>query len=554
MNRRAFLEKKLNREIKARKEAEQLLEKKSSELYEKNKKLRALNKHLENLVNLRLEEITEARDEAIRANKAKSQFLANMSHEIRTPLNGIIGFIEILKKSVTENVQRKQLEIVSKSSHLLLSIINDILEFSKIEAGKLEIENREFEIEGCIYDIAEALSSDIYNKGLELPVFIDSNIPVKIISDEGRLRQVLLNLIGNAIKFTPTGEIQINVFKQTIEAKEFLNFQVKDSGVGIPESKLNSVFAEFSQVDISDTRKYGGSGLGLSICKAIVETLGGKIWVESEEGVGSIFQFNIPLVFESSSLLNFEQINSHVFVYASNKIMAHNLKSRIDEWGATAIVDDPSGLLFKVDKIESGKFIIDSMSIADPFFKNIVKNSQDGNFIILCKPEEAAIIQNELPNTCVLSKPIRPSKLYNSIMNIQEEEKVEERKHKSEKIKRILVAEDNLINQQVIDATLTDLGFEVCIVENGKLALEEISCQQHDLIIMDCQMPIMDGYEATRQIRSLNSDAKNTPILAMTANAFRTTKEECFSAGMDAFVTKPIQPKDLLNAILSFDK
>lgn len=547
------LKKKLDREIKARLEAEDLLEKKSLELYESNETLKYTNLNLEKIVESRTNQLEEAIEEANSANRAKSQFLANMSHEIRTPLNGILGFLEILRNTSLEEHQVKYLDFVDSSSKLLLSIVNDVLEFSKIEEGKLEISPEEMNLEDCLFDVISGLSNEIYKKKLESLVFIDEKFQQDIISDQSRIRQIIVNLIGNSIKFTPSGYISLRVFPLSKQSGEYFVMRVIDTGVGIPKEKLGKVFEDFTQVDVSDTRKYGGSGLGLSICKKISEAMGGGMRVRSLEGVGTIFDVVLPLEFSEDREIepNLELRKEKAYVYVPEKKLAKNFLKRFQSWGVTTTLDDKSGLFFKLPLAVDEKtiFIIDSKVIAEKALVDLIMNNSTHEILLLAPPSEVGELKEVFGDRVeIICKPVHRKEMLEKFSVVDDE--IVEGLDSSDKVQcedfKILVAEDNLVNQQLMEALLDDFGFNYKIVANGREAYEATLLESYQLVLMDCQMPEMDGFEATKKIRESDKDL---PILAMTANAFRSTKEKCFQVGMNSFITKPIKPLDLLKEI-----
>ncbi len=551
---------------------EELIYERTVELTESNQKIRKV-----------MRQAVEAKRAAEQASKAKSDFLATMSHEIRTPLNGVLGMAEILEHSRLDKVQREYLQIITQSGRVLLDLINQILDFSKIEAGKIELNYSDFNLRQFIEEIAQTFAERAHKKNIELVCRIPPDLNLIVNSDVTRLRQIVSNLVGNAVKFTDQGmvEISVDVLDRTAH-KAKLRFGIRDTGIGIAEDKLDHIFETFAQADSSTTRKYGGTGLGLAIVKQLLELLGGEITVSSEQGKGSVFACEVWMpaeTFENKDLLHISEkitgIRTIVVddLEVNREIVVHQLKvwglkcdqaesaeqclARLRE--AHAAGEPYHMALLDYHMPEKDGFALAQEISADPLLRDTV--------LIMLSSVNSLMDRAELQKTGIqsyLTKPVRQSDLFDAIASLTRnvdtrapgDEGAQDYLSGENSISaNILLAEDNPVNQKVATAVFTWLGCMPTIVGNGELAVAERQAGDYDMIFMDCQMPELDGYEATRAIREweqANPGAGRMPIVALTANAVEGDREKCLAAGMDDYLAKPFKAEEIRAKILAW--
>jgi signal transduction histidine kinase/CheY-like chemotaxis protein len=588
-----LLLRKLERERRARQQAEMLLEQKSLELYEANKDLTKFAEDLEDQVKIRTDELVSARDEALAATKTKSEFLANMSHEIRTPMNAIIGMTSLLLDMALPKRQREFVEMIRSASDSLLSLINDILDFSKIEAGKLELESIAFDLRECVEEALDLLAPKAVEKGLEIAYQLRGEIPFTIIGDITRLRQILVNLLSNAVKFTKEGEVIVAVSgEQNAKGDYFILFEVKDTGIGIPEAKIKALFQSFSQVDASNTREFGGTGLGLAISRSLTELMGGRMGVSSVHGQGSNFHFSIktrsadkkpPHEALEEILLEYKEFSGRkALIVDDHRTSLETLNNALKDCGLETFATTSCVEALDFAKNNPDYFDVAILDKKMPEMDGITLGVQLRR---ICKGRLLPLViltpigQWEMPPfasqaIATINKPVKPIQLLETLKTVfggkhsasaneaatasaqkpSEPAKLRIDPNLSQRIPlKILLTEDNMINQKVATRILDRMGYRADVAANG---LESIDClrrQNYDVVLMDVQMPVMDGLEASRRIRQ-SDDLNNLYIIAMTANAMAGDREKCIDAGMNDYVTKPIRIEQLQAALEKFGK
>ena len=564
----------LTSQIKGRDELQQFAEKVENLTIERQK-------NQDELIITKNEAIT-AKEEAIKASKAKSSFLANMSHEIRTPLNGVIGVSDILASTQLNAIQKDYVDTIETSSQLLLSLINDILDFSKIESGKLPISTYSTNLRESLYDVVAIMAPQLKEKSIELNINIDPYVPLKVLADDHRIRQVLMNLMSNAVKFTEAGSVSINIQcqKEKQDSTSFL-FEVIDTGIGINKEQQQKIFEPFSQEDNSTTREFGGTGLGLAISTQLIELMGGKLKLDSQKNKGSRFYFCLPLeVTEQSNQINTFFNNTNIIIVCANVEITKTITQELHFFGINNVEIHESFLNVNSQPESEFQVIIHAVtdrSLSNDEISHLKPYNQQNSALCLVKSFNATHVDFSHAISSLISYPLLGNKLYKALeycyamvqsshKNAFKNDNVLPKKHleikntQQEEVSvegnvttlRILLVEDNRINQKVAILFLKKAGYQYVVANNGQEAIDIYSKDHHfDIILMDLMMPIKDGFDASKSIRDYEKikGLPETPIIAVTASVVNDDIQQCYDVGMNSYIPKPIKPDKLYSEI-----
>jgi signal transduction histidine kinase/CheY-like chemotaxis protein len=571
----------LEQQVESSKKAESEIQRLNHDLEGQILKLAVLNAQLKSLT----QRLARARDQAVDASRVKSQFLANMSHEIRTPMNAVIGMSDLLLRSQLSNQQTEFAEIIRDSASNLLDIINDVLDFSKIEAGKMRIELSDFDPCTVVEGTAELLAEKARQKKLQLMTFVSPELPRQMRADPGRLRQVLLNLVSNAVKFTESGSVVIGCTTERVEDNQwFVRFAVSDTGIGISESSLQNIFEPFVQADGSVATKYGGTGLGLSICSRLVELMGGRLAVVSDPKKGSEFSFTVPLenAIAEPVVRPLNLAHRKILLIGLPDVARRIIESYCQSWSVSSVHADSMAQALEMIKQASTNHSAYDFAVVPSFVQSASSNwlatelakpsGSCSTKLVLYSLEgerfEDAVIDDNF--SAYISNPVKRVLLFECLSNLLQQEvkkghlpsRPRTGDHSQTRLKAIgefkhliLLAEDNPVNQKVALLQLERMGFSAHAVANGHEALNALSRTNYSLILMDCQMPELDGFQATNAIRKNELLTGNhIPIVAMTAHAMEGDRERCIAEGMDDYISKPVNPQHLQSLLTKWLK